>query len=82
MFDGYGYGYYGHMGGMPFFWWGFWILIFIAVLFWWRGPRGARREREPERETPRQILQRRLAQGEISVDDYEARKAVLDRDTS
>ena len=75
MFDGY---YYGHMGGLHIFWWGFWVLLIVAALFWWRGPRGERRMRS--RETPRDILQRRLAQGEISVEDYEARKAVLDRD--
>lgn len=76
MFDGYDY--YGHMGGMHFFWWIFWVVLIVALLFWrgdrWRGPR------EKSRETPHEVLRRRLAAGEISPEDYESRKAILDRD--
>ncbi|OGP00079.1 MAG: hypothetical protein A2Z93_00780 [Curvibacter sp. GWA2_64_110] len=73
-----GYDYYGHMGGMHFFWWIFWVVLIVALLFWrgdrWRGPR------EKSRETPHEVLRRRLAAGEISPEDYESRKAILDRD--
>lgn len=76
MFDGYDY--YGHMAGMHAFWWVFWVVLIVALLFWrrdrWRAPRGK------PRETPHEVLRRRLAAGEISPEDYERRKAILDRD--
>jgi putative membrane protein len=76
MFDGYYY--YGHMAGMHAFWWIFWGIFIVALLFWrrdrWRGLRGKARE------TPHDVLRRRLANGEITPEDYESRKAILDRD--
>lgn len=39
--------------------------------------RGARAGRDEERETPRQILDRRLASGEIARDQYETLKRAL-----
>lgn len=70
-FDG-GFG----MGGMHGAWWIFWILLVGALVFFAWGQPGRRRRRE----TPREVLQRRLANGEITPDDYEQRKALLDRD--
>lgn len=35
---------------------------------------------EQKRETPFEILKRRFAEGEISEDEYEARKKVLEKD--
>ena len=74
MFHGY---YFGYMAGMHFLWWIFWF-IFIVVVFWrrdiWRLPPD-----EP-RESPQEVLRRRLARGEISIEEYESRKAILDRD--
>ena len=37
---------------------------------------------KPPRETPHEVLRRRLAAGEITTDEYEQRKALLGRDTS
>ena len=76
MFDGYYY--YGHMAGMHAFWWIFWVIFIVALLFWRRD--GRRWPREKSRETPHEVLRRRLASGEITPEDYESRKAILDRD--
>ena len=72
--------YYGYMVGMHAFWWVFWIVVVIALVFWSRGGSSARRGRP--RETPSEVLRRRLAGGEISTEEYEKRKAILDPDTS
>lgn len=64
------------MGGMHAAGWIFWALVIAALVFlaWARpGQRG-------RRESPHEVLQRRLASGEITPDEYEKRKALLDRD--
>jgi len=66
------------MGGMHGLWWIFWVAL-IGVLVYYTWGRPGEQRRRP-RETPQQALQRRLANGEITPDDYEKRKAVLDRD--
>ena len=71
--------YYGDMMGMHALWWVFWIAVVIALVFWGGGGYSARRDRP--RETPHEMLRRRLANGEVSTEEYEKRKAVLDRDT-
>lgn len=69
-------GYY--MGGMHGLWWITWVvLIGLLVLYVWRRPDAQRR---PPSETPLEVLQRRLASGEVSPEEYENRKALLDRD--
>lgn len=68
-----------YMGGMHSFWWIFWVLLIgVLVFYGWGRPGGARQH---ARERPHQVLQRRLASGEIAPDEYENRKALLDRDT-
>ncbi|MCW5636685.1 MAG: SHOCT domain-containing protein [Rubrivivax sp.] len=73
----------GFMGGMHFLWWIFWIAI-VAAFAWalWGRPRDASRVSDPAppAETPLQILQRRLASGECTPEEYERRRALLDRD--
>lgn len=65
--------------GMHWFWWLFWIAL-VAVVFFslWGAP--VYRGKLP-RETPREVLQRRLASGEISPEEYDKRKKLLDRDS-
>lgn len=65
------------MGGMHGLWWIFWVVLIVVLVFvgWGRRAEG---RREP-RETPQEILQRRLASGEVSPEDYEKRKALLDQ---
>ena len=66
------------MGGMHTFWWLFWLVLIVVVasVFW----RPRHRSRKHEAESPRELLQRRLAKGEISPEAYETTKALLDRD--
>ncbi|MEO8125383.1 MAG: SHOCT domain-containing protein [Burkholderiales bacterium] len=64
------------MGGMHGAWWIFGALLIGALLFFaWGRPweRG-------RRQTPHEVLQRRLANGEITPEEYEKRNALLDRD--
>lgn len=70
---------YGYMVGMHAYWWVFWVVLVIALVFWVRGDSSARRDRP--RETPHEMLRRRLANGDISAEEYEKRKVILDRDT-
>ena len=66
------------MGGMHGLWWIFWVvLIGVLVFYGWGRPSEQRRR---SRETPHQALQRRLANGEVTAEEYEKRKALLDRD--
>ena len=74
MFSGGGY----MMGGMHGLWWIFWIVLIGILVFYGWDRRGEGRQRP--RETPLEVLQRRLASGELSPEEYEKRKALLDRD--
>ncbi|MEO7151196.1 MAG: SHOCT domain-containing protein [Burkholderiaceae bacterium] len=66
------------MGGMHGLWWFFWVaLIGVLVFYGWGSP-SAKRQRP--RESPIDVLRRRLASGEITPEQYEQRKALLDRD--
>ena len=64
------------MGGHA-LWWVFWIAVVIALLFWVQ--RGYPGHPKPPPETPHEVLRRRLANGEISTDEYEQRKTILER---
>ncbi len=68
-----------YMGGMHGLWWIFWVVLIVALVFFGWG-RPSEQRRRP-RETSQEVLQRRLANGEITPDEYEKRKALLDRDT-
>ena len=67
-----------YMIGMHGLWWLFWLLI-IGVFFFSGWGRPGRRGDRP-RETAHQVLSRRMASGEITPEQYEERKALLDRD--
>ena len=77
---GYGNGYM--MGGMHGMWWLFWIVLVGIFLFaGWANFLGRRnRSGEPQRDTPHQVLHRRLASGDITPAEYEEHKLLLDRD--
>jgi putative membrane protein len=72
--------YYGYenMMGMHAFWWFFWVAVIIAWAIWFRGT--SLKSPHRARETPHEVLRRRLANGEISTEEYEKRKVLLDRD--
>ncbi|MDI1274315.1 SHOCT domain-containing protein [Polaromonas sp.] len=55
------------------------LLVILAGVFLFGRGRYADRE-DDRRETPHEMLRRRLASGDITVAAYEERKAVLDRD--
>lgn len=59
------------MVGMVFFW----AAVIVGIVWLVRGSRdGWRGER---RETPLEILERRLAEGDISTDEYHERREVI-----
>ena len=66
------------MGGMHGLWWIFWVVLIGFIVYYARGRPGEQRRRP--RETSQEVLQRRLANGEITPEEYEKRKALLDRD--
>lgn len=60
--------------GMHALWWLFWIALIVAFFALIEPvPRG-------RRASPLEVLQRRYATGEISAEEYEERKARLERD--
>ena len=63
--------------GMHVFWWIFWFLLIVA-LFSWATPVPRRRMRTHE--DPLHILRRRFAAGDITAEEYEQRKARIERD--
>lgn len=65
------------LGGMHFLWWILWLLVVGGIVFyvWWR-PGEARRS--PCESAP-ELLQRRMASGDITAEEYEKRKVLLDR---
>lgn len=73
--------------------WGAWLMMTVGMLGFWAavtlfvvlGLRAVRRSEEPSTEVqldPRQILERRLAQGEIGVDEFQARLEALGGSTT
>lgn len=74
LFDGGGY-----MMGMHGLGW-LVLLVLLAGLFLFGLSSFTNRE-DDRREAPHEVLRRRLASGEITVTEYEERKAVLDRDS-
>ncbi len=69
--------------------WGWWLVMSVGmVAFWglvifgivWLARNGSSQERAPRPpEPPEAILKRRLAQGEISIEEYEQRLDALQR---
>jgi len=68
--------YYGWWGGGGWWiaWWLVWIIIIVGVFSWWTP------NRRPVRVTPLEVLQHRLANGDITPEEYERRHALLVRD--
>lgn len=63
-----------HFWGMHIWWWVFWIVLVIVAIYSWRSkPRDL-----PGDASPLEILQRRYVNGEISREEYEEKKAVLE----
>lgn len=58
--------FHNHFWGMHFGWWIFWIVVIVAFVYWLSQQRGGQ-----GKETPEEILKKRLARGEITVEEYE-----------
>lgn len=69
MYDGY------HFVGMHFFWWILWILIFVWIFATPYKIPGRRFKKD----TALEILNKRLASGEIESKEYEELKKVLQK---
>ncbi len=65
--------------GMHWGWWLFWIVVIIALV-WLLSQRRTGAPPPPRKESPLELLQRRYAAGEISTEEYEERRARLERD--
>lgn len=67
--------------GMHWGWWIFWIVVIIALVWLLsQQRRSGEPAHRPARESPLELLQRRYAAGEISTEEYEERRARLERD--
>jgi putative membrane protein len=62
--------------GMHLAWWLLWLILFWIIITPY-DLRGRRRKKE----TPLDILQRRLATGEIDIQEYQNRKKLLENDS-
>jgi putative membrane protein len=65
-------------GGMHLFWWIIWCIVLFWIFFTPYDIPGQRHKKD----TPMYILKKRLASGEISISEYEDRKAVLLADSN
>lgn len=73
------------------FGWGWWLVMSIGMLAFWalaiygvlwlaRGGKNAQELEEQPPESPEQILKRRLARGEISIEEYRRLAEALNED--
>ncbi len=71
------------------FGWGWWLLMTVGMIAFWglviygivwlvRGGQNPQRPEQPPEQSPKEILQRRLAEGEISIDEYNKLLAALE----
>lgn len=65
--------------GMHPIWWLFWALLLIAI-FGFATPVPRRTLRQSRDNSPLTILQRRYASGQMSTEEYQERKAVLEKE--
>ena len=70
MYDGY------HFGGMHFIWWFIWIMFLLTIF---ASPYEIPGQRS-RRQSPLDILQNRLASGQITNEEYQEKKTMLERD--
>ena len=68
MFDGHGFGFGGG------FMWLFWILLLVAIIWAIKAMAFADRRNGRAEKSPLEILEERLARGEIDEEEFERRK--------
>lgn len=71
--------------------WGWWLVMSLGMIAFWalviyvgfwlaRNARPRERDEPPPRESPDDVLRRRLASGEIPVEEYERLRRAMDDD--
>ena len=70
MYNGY------HFGGMHFIWWFIWIMFLLTIF---ASPYEIPGQRS-RRQSPLDILQNRLASGQITNEEYQEKKTMLEND--
>jgi putative membrane protein len=68
--------YYNSFGGMNFIWWFVWMIMIFWIFATPYDIPGQRRRKD----SPLDILQKRLASGEITNEEYQERKKILTAD--
>jgi putative membrane protein len=63
-----------HFLGMHLLWWFFWILLLFMLFGWF----DTVPKKQIRKDSPLDILQKRFASGEITVEEYEERKNILE----
>ena len=63
-----------YFGGMHFLWWFLWTMLLIWIFFIPYDIPGERKSKN----TPKDILKRRLAAGEITNEEFEQKKRLLE----
>ncbi|HEX6744555.1 MAG TPA: SHOCT domain-containing protein [Solirubrobacteraceae bacterium] len=81
-----------HMNDLGWGWWllmsvgmvAFWALLIYGVVWLARGAssQAPPAPQPPAPESPQQVLERRLAAGDIDVEEYERLRAVLDKESA
>jgi putative membrane protein len=69
---------HGWFGGMHMIWWVFWVMLIVSFFVFLEAEPKHKAKRR--REKPLDTLKRRYAAGEISTEEYQERKAVLEAD--
>lgn len=72
MWNQFGY----HFWGMHWLWWIFWIILLLWIFLGLR----PRLSEKKEKENPLDILKKRYAKGELTTEEYEERKKIIERD--
>lgn len=63
----------GHFGGMHLIWWGIWVILLVWIFFI---PADIPYQKTMK-DSPMYILKKRFAQGEISKEEFEESKKIL-----
>ncbi len=71
MYDGY------HFGGMHLIWWFLWLMLLFWIFFTPFDVPGQRRKKD----SPLDILQKRFASGQITKEEYEESKKIIEKDS-
>lgn len=71
MYNGY------HFWGMHLIWWFLWLILLFWIFFTPYDVPGKRRKKD----SPLDILQKRFASGQITKEEYEEHKKILERDS-